>query len=351
MHLQLPKVYVREAKPKQMQNTEIGMYECSYSREPVDYRLMFLKLLKRIWAIPTGIVAGIVIVAGIYLAVKTASGKDYLVENVYYLNFANADDGSEFTWVNQYTWNEIADMGLFTDEALKACDGVLSTEDIRNMTTFELFSDYRYLHLRVITKDPSLSKKLAESYEKSLYTYTQEHKEFAEVVCEQHGEAEDVTNLRISEMVILGAVLGFAAVIVLLLAREAVDTSVYLPSTLERRFHITCLGALSMKEYEINCERLCKDKKVALMDVDGNQFEESILCATKTRNISNIVDGEMNEDPLSSDEILIVTVKAANKNGKKLERLLEQLTRSGVKVDALLLTGEDEKLIKRYYRG
>ena len=54
-------------------------------------------------------------------------------------------------------------------------------------------------------------------------------------------------------------------------------------------------------------------------------------------------------DILREHDAVVVAVKAASHNGKKVERVVEQLTRQDIDITAFLLTCEDEWLLRAYY--
>ena len=54
-------------------------------------------------------------------------------------------------------------------------------------------------------------------------------------------------------------------------------------------------------------------------------------------------------ETIRNSDAVIVSLKAGNHNLKQFERLIEELSRLDIQVTATLLTGEDAKLIKRYY--
>ena len=136
------------------------MWECNYSKEPVNYRLLWLKLLKKIWMIPASMVAGAIVVFGIYFLYKTViTGRTYQVENIYYIDFAEDSGGTQYTWVNQYTWSELADMDVFINGIYEDLGGSVSKEDLQKYSDCTVEADGRYLYMRITTHDPELSKK------------------------------------------------------------------------------------------------------------------------------------------------------------------------------------------------
>jgi len=326
------------------------MYECNYSREPVNFRLLALKMLKRIWLIPVSIVAGIVLICGTYYLYKTAvSGRTYKVTNIYYIDFAEDTSGKQYDWVNQYTWNTLADMDVFIDGVYDSLTGTVSKEKLCEYSDCTVESDGRYLYLYVTTPDPALSKEISDAYEKELFAFCDKHKEFNSIVCEHSGEAVDNSNIRTGAVSVVGGCVGLLVLLVIWILIEMNDTSIYLPSTIEERYHIPTLGCASMKEFEENCKFLLKGEKTAVVFADSAHGEIK-LPGTDTVLFDNICEFPDLTDGVRECSKVVVAVKSGNKNGKTFERLIEQLKRQDIRIDGVMLTEEDSKLIKSYYR-
>ena len=327
------------------------MWECNYSREPINYRLLWLRILKKIWMIPASIVAGAVIVFGVYFFYKTViAGRTYQVENKYYINFAEDSSGKQYDWVNQYTWSELADMNVFIDGIYDDLGGSVSKDVLRASSDCTIEADGRYLYMRITTNSPELSLKIADSYEKTLFAFCDAHKEFKEITCEHKGEVRENSNIRVAEMLIVGAVLGLGILLVVMLIKEINDTSIYIPATLEYRYHIPTLGAVCMEEYEENARHFLEGKKTALIFVDEEK-DMSLPFAKETKAFKNPCLNPEGLKELGGFDARVLAVKAGNHNGKQIERVIEELSRLEIKVDAFVLTDEDESLIGKYYRA
>ena len=200
---------------------------------------------------------------------------------------------------------------------------------------------------------------------------------------------EDISLIFVQRAFIFGGVIGLIAACIVSVFYACTDTSVYLPSTLEKRYKIPAIGAPSMKEFEDNCKSFLSDKKkVGFINADetpaavkevfsGKEGDVSLDIRSMKKLISqvgaedlfNIIPGDFEKIEIpnptlgeigeSNDTIyssirecdgLVIVVKAAAHNGKKIERLLEQLSRQDIKPTAFILVGEDEKLIRAYYK-
>lgn len=330
------------------------MYECNYSREPVDFRLLGLKMLKKIWWIPLAALIGAVVIFGAYFFVKVVvNGRSFRVTNIYYIDFAEDSSGAQYDWVNQYTWCELADMDVFIDPVFEAINGSVSKEELIKYTDCTIEADGRYLYFRTATPDAVLSKNIADAYEKALIAYTDAHKEFKNIVKESGGEAIENTNIRVGAVSLIGAIVGLVLLVFIWTLVDINDTSIYVPATLEWRYHITCLGAPSMEEYEETSENvLYQAEKVAVVKLEEDSSSPAVYAeeGIVVDYFENPVNNKGIFEKLKDYDKVLIAVKYGAHNGKRLERLFEACKRLDINIAGTILCDEDEKLIKRYYR-
>jgi len=334
------------------------MYECNYSREPVNFRLLGLRLLKKIWILPLGALIGAVIIGGIYYYSRMVigGGRTYQAETIYYLNFAEDSSGAEYDWVNRYTWSELIHSDFILDYVSDKMADDMTKEEIIAATSATLESDVRYLYTRCVTNDPDLSIKLARAMEGAIVAFGEHHKEFDDVEISRYPEvAVDNSNIRTLNAIILGACIGLFIVLIYWLIDATVDTSIYIPATLEKRYHIPSLGAFSMEEFFANKELMLEGiKTIAFIDIDSDSSiaKEALEAFDSTDNvvISDVFSSIENIERIKKCDGVVLLVKAASHNGKKIERVIEELARLEIPVTAFLLIGEDADLIKKYYR-
>ncbi len=369
------------------------MYETRYAREPINYRLFFLNILKKIWIFPLAAIAGAVIVGGIYCLVNFGikGGYRYQARTIYYVTYANDAQGVEYDYYNYYTWQELIHTDYFTEGLSKALGGSLSKDEIIRDTFATVESDVRYLYTKSSAGNVDDAIKLEKEVQKLMLAFPESRKEIESIVIvDEPGvdDTEDISLIFVKRAVIFGAVIGLIAAVILSIFYACVDTSVYLPSTLEERYKIPALGAPSMKEFEANCEKFLSDKKkVGFIEVDetpdkikavyAGGEEEVSLDIRSMKKLIKQTGGEFNlwdsipgdfekvglENPVSEKagedvytnikecDGLVIIVNAGAHNGKKVERLIEQLSRQEINPTAFMLSGEDSWLIKAYYRG
>lgn len=343
------------------------MLECSYAREPVDYKLLSLRLLKKIWIIIAATLAGVLLIGGTYFLVKVVYGpeKEYEIESMYYLDFAEDSSGTEYTYINQFTWNEVVHTDDFVDFIYEELNGELTTDVIRNSIEATLLSDTRYPYSTVTTNNPELTERLTRALEQAFIHFGEIQKEFNEIrIVKSPEKATQVfADVRTLRACILGGVIGLFISLLLVWIYTVADSSIYVPATIEKRYHIPTLGTLGYKEFDENFKYLFKDilasekACIAVTSADSKTDIQKITSDIKTKTgmnafgeVLNVCENPEEVEKLRKADGVLLLVRAGAHNGKMLERTLEQLGRQDVKVSATLLVDADEKLINNYYR-
>lgn len=334
------------------------MWECEYSREPVDYRLLWLRFLKKIWMIPVAVLAGVVLVGACHLFVKTVArgGRTYQAESIFYIDFAEDTRGEEYDYYNYFTWGEVIHTDFFMDYVYEKMSGELSVEEIASYITATVDSDVRYLYVRCNTHSPELSVKLASIMEEVVPKFADIRKEMSSIeIAKTADNAKDSSKIRLGNACFLGGCLGLGLSMFLILIVLIVDPAIYIPSAVEKRYHITCLGAAFMPEFAPNWKYVLGDAvKIAKVYADEDfQEEHSIQGDTERTIVScrNPVEHPEELERIRECEKVLLVLRAGRKNNKAFERLIEQLGRQNIKITAVILADTDEKLLSAYYRS
>lgn len=331
------------------------MWECEYSREPVDYRLLWLRFIRKVWIVPIAVLAGAILVMACHFYAKAGGGRTYQAESIFYIDFAEDAQGEEYDYYNYFTWGEVIHTDYFIDYVYEKMGGRLDQDEIISAVTASVESDVRYLYVRCSTHSPELSVELASILEEAVVGFADTRKEIRSIEVAKAGDrAGDSSNLRLGNACFLGACLGFGISMAWILIVLITDPAVYLPSAVERRYHITCLGAAFMPEFAPNWNYVLKGAgKIAEVFVDGDGGEEPVIPEGETRKVISCRNPA--EHPEELDRIrecgaALLVLRAGRRNNKVLERLLEQLGRQDIKAAAVILACADEKLISAYYR-
>ena len=337
------------------------MWECECGREPLDYRLIWLRFLRKLWILPIAVLTGTVLVGAVYYYSRTGArgGRTYQSESVFYIDFAENALGEEYDYYNYFTWGEVIHTDFFMDYVYGEMQGEYSREELASYITATVDSDVRYLYVRCNTHFPELSVKLSSVMETIVPQFAEIRDEFETIEIAKKGDvAKDSSKIRLGNACFLGACLGLAAAVLGILVILVLDTGVYLPSTIEKRYHMICLGTPFLPEFAPNWQLYLKDAlKVALIRVDEGDSPEELSIAgvssmEKTEVIlcQNPVEHPKELEKIRGCDRIILCLRAGCRNHEVFTRLLEQLGRQGIQVTASVLVEADKKLISSYYR-
>ena len=344
------------------------MWECNFAGETMNYKLFWLRFIKKIWLIAGAVILGALVVGVPYYLVNVTfgSGASYRMVTEYYLDYAEDGSGKTYDYFNYYTWSEILDTDEFI-EILKSelPEGDLHEADIlRAYTDATVESDTRYMTTTVQTELANKTAQITRSLEKAILVFGENQKELQEVrIVTQPMEAEKTyPDVRPVRATVLGAVLGLFVAVIGISISIVTDSSVHLPDFLEKRYAVKALGCKSFSESKNNVRYLeKKDNRFAvLLDNPANlEMAKEVLntikgYATEAVEIQLIEKSVLNEsfdfDAIREYKVVVLLVEAGAHNGTYIERIIEQLKRQDVSVSGAFLYNEDEKLIKRYYR-
>lgn len=330
------------------------MYECSYSREPVDYKLLALRTVKKIWVFIVGAIVGAILVAGIHSVKKLiiSGGRTYQAETVFWLEYASGLDELTDISFNYYTWGEIAKSDFIIDYMMERFGGEMSREEMISAIELTCESDVRYLYSRCTAHSPQMALEMEHAMEEALAIFISEHREFERIdIVKAAVDTKEVTNYRLSTALILGASLGLVASIIIWLCLAITDTDIYIPATVEKRYHIPTLGAPSMEEFDNNVRHYTSDVQEILV-ITPNQ-NDNVMISAKDVCVEQMSYNQALTDTetIKKNIPVFVQINSGANNGKQFERLIEELSRFSIGVTAVALCNADDKLIKRYYRG
>lgn len=332
------------------------MWECCYSKEPVDFKLLWLRFVNKIWIILLATVMVSMVFTGIYVGSRLISkgGRTYRAKDVLDIAYVGDkfDRDEDYFYFNYYTWKEVADFDVIVDRVYEDMQGKLTKQQIMDCTTAGIEADVHHIYLYSDTNNQELSIALSDSFRNAIIAFIEDYDRIESVDILSSGVVTDITNLKIPRAVITGLILGFLISCLWILVEEVTDSSIRVPHTLEKRYHIPTLTTPSMQEFKANCEsRLCGLHNIAVVPVDSQSIPDEInLYGSEYTVFSNALNDAKELEAIKLCDTCIICVAAGMHNGKRIDRMLEQLGRNDIRVDYSMLVKEDEKLINRYYR-
>lgn len=329
------------------------MRECAYAREPIDFKLLWIRLIRKLWVVGLCILAGMLLFGGGYFIVREVIGeRTYQAESVFYVTFAKDSNGEEYDYYNHYTWGTAIGEDALVAQVAALCNE--SEETIRSAVSATVESDVRYVFVRAVTTSADQSMKIAAALEQAVPVWGEGKPEFESVeISKRATSAPDNSKIRTGSAMVTGAIIGFffglLGTIIYLIAAD----TIFLPASLEKRYGIVTLTAASMKEFAVNCETILKDF-TSVICVPGvkdylprHKIEFGNRECTLVKNPC-FEDSDMTA--LQTAEAVVVYVPAGRVCGKQVERTLEQFSRMNILVTAMMLVDEKEEILRAYYK-
>lgn len=356
------------------------MWECSYAKEPLDLKLLLLRLARKLWLLLlAGVLGGGVAGGGYYLG-KVILGPKAMYEatTAYYVDYA-IDPTTEnvYTAINNFTWNTLVKMDTFTNVVLSnlkrdESGGIigylekqeLTKEQLVQYLSADLPSDWRMPIGKVATETPELTMNLSEALESAFLKFGSDQKEINEIrVIDRPTQANLVKNdVRTLRAFITGIVLTLFFVGLAIIVYFIIDDSIYIPSTFEYRYGIPMLGTVKSLEIRQNFNYLFRemtsiavtavDSEISLFDVKeqmehilGDSIKEkTFICIPSTEQCPEAVER------LRETEGRLLVVRPGARDGKRVEHMVQFMEKQNCKVTAALLWNADERLIRLYYK-
>lgn len=349
---------------------EKKIWEGSYGSEPFDLRLTALRLLRNLHKIAAATVAGALLFGGGYYVknICLRPQPQYAATSVYKVQYVEEPVQSGDYYINEATWNTL----LTSEEFLTAVQNHLAEESETELLHWEkeqlseaisakLPSDWHIPTTTVVTADAGQTAMLAAAVEKAMT------EELAE------GAAREVLSVRILDSAVveevpldvrpvrafaLGTIVAFLLSVLLFLLKELGEDSIWLPSSLRRRYGIPVLGTIQSRELRQNIEYIFAGRKeVGVVGIGKNVDTAAVVTALEqavpdrkqwTALPSPLKEPQSCEQLRQKDGALLV-VGAGSHAGKPLEYVLELLQEQDIQVTALLLWDADEVLLRMYY--
>lgn len=346
------------------------MWECRYGKEPLNTRLFVLQLIKKIPVILMAAALGAVCIGGPYFLMKVTFGpaKEYEAVTDFYIDYAIKEDGTQHTYINFATWDQLLKDDVFTDKILLYMAGeriaadektaLLELEKAAGITKEELcgylhatvLSDTRIVTTTVTTNDPELTMKIEKALIPAMFDFAEKQREIAEVrILQEPAEASLVTlDVRTFRACMVGVVSFVFATALYLCLYYALDEGIHIPETFERRYGIPMLGTIHSKELKVLAGKLLSERS-ALLTADKGVSPQQVMAALAEMGIEIGVGRRLEElfKMPEKGEFLLV-VKAGAHNGKLIEKTLDFLGKCGITIEAALLWEADEELIRAY---
>ena len=359
------------------------MWQCNYGKEPFDMRLFWLLCIRRLWVILAGALAGLALVGGIYYVKNVTLGGviPYTMDSKYYLEYAvDPSDQQTYSYFAAYTWNDLLKSEDMVAEMLKELSVPMTEEELTASFEAQLISDLRICYIHTTNEDEEKVREIDRVAGLAITVVGERQKELLDVSLLDRGQPRlAMPDLRTLRACILGAALGAFAALFGLGFCEILEERIQVPGTLVRRYGAPVAGYVSRGgrpsgELAAQLEYLFRDKKkIGVTAVNGKLDLSSVVklleklgaqgtasgkekagerkCLREYRAVSSLCQAPEAGEALRGQEGILLVVQADFDRGKAIEEILRQMGQLGVTVDAMVLAGADERLIRHYLWG
>ncbi|MCR4792789.1 MAG: hypothetical protein K5871_08560 [Lachnospiraceae bacterium] len=336
------------------------LWEMRYGEEPVNGRMFLLRFLRRIKFVIIGVILGALIVCAWHVLYRLSSEKMYMAECDVYLEYIPEAGSNELIYFNKYTWEQMSTDSAVIDEIIKA-DPSLDPAVVRASFLATLKSDVKVLTLQVTNPDPDMSMRIMNAAVEGISQYASSLPEILSVrVIGQAESAEPVPlDIRAFRAVILGALIGLFISALYVSVSILSDDRIYLPETIEKRYHLPAAGTLTSSALD---EALC--------DLAGDEGF-FVASALSDAAIGAVIDSMKKSGAKPEDKALDLSdtekkglIDEVKKTGKPIvyvfsskhspqadEKALSFLSKLDKEPMCAVLTDSDDALIRAYYIG
>ena len=352
------------------------MWKCSFAEEPVDLKLLCLRMMKKTGIILTAMIVGALVLGGIFYLKETVFSPDesYQVVGETYIDYIPEEAyGISRVYITDEVWKSLVKSDDFVESIENELSGQgydLSRERIISSIQAAVISDSRIVTTTVKTNDPQLAVAISEALQNAILDFCKDRQEIAEsfVMTAPEAAQRKVWAEGTATAILMGAVLGLVLSVVIFLFSYVMDDSVYLPSTFEKRYGLPMFGTLKSQELSANIGQFCKGcGKVVVAGVAAGSAVEDVAKAlgekiaqpaTERKAVQQIqfVSGgivELNAPWISQvkeADGVVLAIASGRRDGRQIERIIDFLQKQEVDIKGAVLCDADQKLLARYYR-
>ncbi len=348
------------------------MWEWKYAKEPLDMKLLLLRLVYNIKIVIIAALLGAAIIGGGYTVSKVVFGgpTEYEMSQRFYVQYATDPQvGLEFTYINHASWNMWVQSDWFTErvwdytfaDGLNPAQYGLTEETLSTHLSAGLETDLRVAIVTVKTTDAALTEKLSKALGKVMQEFAAEQIEIEEIRLVDTLEVKEVDkDIRALRAVILGAVVGAFCGLLGVLIYLVLDDAVYLPSTLSYRYGQPALGCAFDTSEGLELQPGTLENVKAMFADLGKVAITAVEEDLSLLEVANLFEGvdfvcvpSLCQVPeatavLKESEGVLLVVAAGGSSDGQICHVLEQMKVHDCKLMGMLLVHADKNLMKWY---
>lgn len=342
----------------------VPMWKCNFAEEPVDLKLLCLKMIRKTGIILVATALGALVLGGIYFLKETVFSPDtaYQVVGETFIDYIPEEGyGISRIYITDEAWDSLAKSDAFVESIMSEVSAqgyTVSEKLIRESIDASVVSDSFVVTTTVYAKEEKMAVAINAALQNAIVDFCLPRQEVAEsfiMTCPTDAEKRDVTK-EVLVAALIGALLGFGGALVACMVSFLMDDSVYLPVSFEKRYGLPMLGTMESEELPANAEKLCKGfQKLAVAGVCEAVSTEEVTerLQDKATGVYSAGSVSMTKEWLSNlagADGIILAVATGRRDGKQIERIIGFLEKQEITVVAAVLCNADETLLARYYR-
>lgn len=316
-----------------------------YWRGRVDSRKQMLVMLRNIWKLIPGIIAGGILGAVIWMGYHAiADGTEYRAYSEFYLDFAMMENGAAYDYYNGYTWNDLMTTDKIAAHTLDNLGGKTDVAGLERITLAEILSDIRVLKVTFTDSDESLCADVQAATEKALVTFGQEAREFEQIsVIKTVAPERVVADNRILQAVLLGVIIGALVTLAVMNYKYLLDDRIMIPSDLSG-LDIRLLG-IDTKDHDDKLE----SRLNAYMSAGSNPGDGAANPDPVYIDASAYQNTDTELPSVSAGTPVIISVPYRRVTRSALALLADRLTDGGCDIRGAKITDADSGFYRTYY--
>ena len=316
-----------------------------YWRGRVDSRRLMLVMLRNIWKLIPGIIAGGILGAVIWMGYHAiADGTEYRAYSEFYLDFAMMDNGAAYDYYNGYTWNDLMTTDKIAAHTLENLNGKTDVAGLERITVAEILSDIRVLRVTFTDSDESLCADVQSATEQALVTFGQEAREFEQIsVIKTVTPERVIADNRILQAILLGVIIGALVTLAVMNYKYLLDDRIMVPSDISG-LDIRLLG-IETKDHDEKLESRLNaymSSGITSGDEDGSP-DPVCIDASAYQN----TDAEL--PPVTAGKAVVISVPYRRVTRCALALLADRLTDEGYDIAGVKVTDADSRFYRAYY--
>lgn len=284
--------------------------------EQLDLKRMWMQFVNKLWLIILITALGAVIGAGLYYGYSHIKGDTkYRISNDYSINYNLDEFINSVDYYNAYTWDGILRDDPIVEYALTLLEGV-TKQQILESVTGQMLGDYRILTVNVTGTDEELVRKISEAYKEALPHFAEVTDMLTSIDIWTDADIEIYDEYtRDANAALLGAIIGFVAVLICLWISFVLDDAIYTERDWNGRYSdIQLLGILGTDEARVNSDYILGDiNTYDTVKVADFEFSKAVFDKLRAGN-GVVVIVDRGRDAGDSIDKVIFTLKKQNIN-------------------------------------